>query len=79
MHPFTRSSQSGTLSAILHESPVPIGHYASEAPESARVMLEVIADDRVEDAAVDDARCVLAGRRCHPDGLGTRRAAPSVG
>ncbi len=40
VHPFTRSSQSGTLSAILHESPVPIGHYASEAPESARVMLE---------------------------------------
>ena len=31
VHPFTRSSQSGTLSAILHESPVP-----SFASSSAR-------------------------------------------
>ena len=39
VHPFTRASPSGTMSAILQEPPAPIGQYAKDAPESARVTL----------------------------------------
>ena len=40
VHPFTRSSQSGTMSAILRETPAPISQYAKDAPETARVTLD---------------------------------------
>ena len=40
VHPFTRASQSGTLSAILRETPSPVSQYAKDAPESARVTLD---------------------------------------
>ena len=40
VHPFTRASPSGTMSAILKETPAPISHYAKDAPESARVTLD---------------------------------------
>ncbi len=39
VHPFTRASPSGTMSAILKETPAPISQYAKDAPESARVTL----------------------------------------
>ena len=40
VHPFTRSSQSETMSAIVREAPVPIGQYAADLPESARRTLD---------------------------------------
>jgi serine/threonine protein kinase len=40
VHPFTRSSQTGTLSAILGEAPPPVSQYAKDAPETARVVLD---------------------------------------
>ena len=40
VHPFTRSSQSGTMSAILRETPAPVGQYAKDAPAAARVTLD---------------------------------------
>ena len=40
VHPFTRASQSGTLSAIVRETPAPVSHYAKDAPEAARVTLD---------------------------------------
>jgi len=40
MHPFTRSSQSETMSAIVREMPVPIGQYAADLPDSARRTLD---------------------------------------
>ena len=40
VHPFTRASPSGTMAAILKESPAPIAQYAADAPESARVTLD---------------------------------------
>ena len=40
VHPFTRASPSGTMSAILKETPAPIGQYAKDAPESARITLD---------------------------------------
>ena len=40
VHPFTRASPSGTMSAILKETPAPISQYAKDAPESARVTLD---------------------------------------
>ena len=40
VHPFTRASPSGTMAAILKETPAPISQYARDAPESARVTLD---------------------------------------
>ena len=40
VHPFTRASPSGTMKAILQETPAPIAQYATDAPESARVTLD---------------------------------------
>ena len=40
VHPFRRSSHSGTLSAVLHEPHAPVGQYAKGAPETARAMLD---------------------------------------
>ena len=40
VHPFTRASQSGTMSAILRETPAPVSQYAKDAPETARVTLD---------------------------------------
>ena len=40
IHPFTRSSQSETMSAIVREAPVPIGQYAADLPDSARRTLD---------------------------------------
>ena len=40
VHPFTRASPSGTMSAILKETPAPISQYARNAPESVRVALD---------------------------------------
>ena len=40
VHPFTRASQSGTMSAILRETPAPVSQYAQDAPETARVTLD---------------------------------------
>ncbi len=40
VHPFTRSSQSETMSAIIREAPVPIRQYAGDLPKSARLMLD---------------------------------------
>ena len=40
VHPFRRSSQSGTLSAILREAPAPIGQYAKDTSATARVALD---------------------------------------
>ena len=40
VHPFTRASPSGTMKAILKETPAPISQYAKDAPESARVTLD---------------------------------------
>ncbi len=40
VHPFTRASPSGTMAAILKETPAPINQYATDAPESARVTLD---------------------------------------
>ena len=40
VHPFTRASPSGTMSAILKETPAPINQYAKDAPEAARVTLD---------------------------------------
>ena len=40
VHPFTRASPSGTMKAILQETPAPISQYAKDAPESARVTLD---------------------------------------
>ena len=40
VHPFTRASPSGTMAAILKETPAPISQYAKDAPESARVTLD---------------------------------------
>ena len=40
VHPFTRASPSGTMAAILKETPAPIRQYAKDAPESARVTLD---------------------------------------
>ena len=40
VHPFTRSSQSETMSAIIREAAVPIRQYAGDLPKSARLMLD---------------------------------------
>ena len=40
VHPFTRSSASGTMSAIVRESPSPISQYAKDAPVSASVTID---------------------------------------
>ena len=40
LHPFTRSSQSGTMSAIVREAPSPIRQYAAELPDTARLTLD---------------------------------------
>ena len=40
VHPFTRTSASGTMSAIVREAPSPIGQYAQDAPLSASVTIE---------------------------------------
>ena len=40
VHPFTRSSQSETMSAIIREAAVPIRQYASDLPKSARLTLD---------------------------------------
>ena len=40
VHPFTRASQSGTLSAIVRETPAPVSHYAKDAPEAVRITLD---------------------------------------
>ena len=40
VHPFTRSSQSETMSAIIREAPVPIRQYAGDLPKSARLTLD---------------------------------------
>ena len=40
VHPFTRASQTGTMSAILRATPAPVSQYAKDAPESARVTLD---------------------------------------
>ena len=40
VHPFTRASQSGTMSAVLRETPAPVSQYAKDAPETARVTLD---------------------------------------
>ena len=40
VHPFARASPSGTMKAILKETPAPISQYAKDAPESARVTLD---------------------------------------
>ena len=40
VHPFTRASPSGTMSAILRETPSPVSQYAKDAPESARITLD---------------------------------------
>ena len=40
VHPFRRSSQSGTMSAILRETPAPVGQYAKDAPPTARLALD---------------------------------------
>ena len=40
VHPFRRSSPSGTLGAILREAPAPVSQYAKGAPETARVALD---------------------------------------
>ena len=49
MHPFTRSSASGTMSAIVQETPAPLAQYARDAPEAAGTMLNrLLAKDRRE-------------------------------
>ena len=40
VHPFSRSSQSGTMSAIVQETPAPIAQYAKAAPEAAGATLD---------------------------------------
>ena len=40
VHPFSRASQSGTLSAIVRDTPAPVSQYAKDAPEAARVTLD---------------------------------------
>ena len=40
VHPFRRSSASGTLGAILREAPAPVSQYAKGAPETARIVLD---------------------------------------
>ena len=40
VHPFLRSSPSGTMRAILRETPAPVSQYAQAAPESARLALD---------------------------------------
>ena len=40
VHPFRRSSHSGTLPAVLHEPHAPVGQYAKGASETARVTLD---------------------------------------
>ena len=40
VHPFTRSSQSETMSAIVREAPPPIGQYARDVSDSAGVALD---------------------------------------
>ena len=40
VHPFTRSSQSETMSAIVREAPPPIGQYARELSDSAGIALD---------------------------------------
>ena len=40
VHPFTRSSASGTMSAIVRESPSPVSQFAKDAPVSASVTIE---------------------------------------
>ena len=39
VHPFTRSSTSGTMSAIVQERPAPLAQYAKDAPVAAGTML----------------------------------------
>ena len=49
VHPFTRSSQSGTISAIVQETPAPLAQYAKGAPEAAGTMLNrLLAKDHRE-------------------------------
>ena len=40
VHPFTRASQSGTMSAILRETPAPVSQYAKDAPEAVRITID---------------------------------------
>ncbi len=40
VHPFTRSSQSGTMTAIVQESPAPVRQYAKDAPEAVGAALD---------------------------------------
>jgi eukaryotic-like serine/threonine-protein kinase len=40
VHPFTRSSLTGTMAAILREAPAPVSQYAKGAPDAARVVLD---------------------------------------
>ena len=40
VHPFQRTSQSGTIAAILRDTPAPVSQYAKDAPASSRVTLD---------------------------------------
>ena len=40
IHPFQRTSQSGTIAAILRDTPAPVGQYAKDVPDTARVTLD---------------------------------------
>ena len=40
MHPFLRTSQSGTMAAILRDPPAPIAHYQASLPESTTTTLD---------------------------------------
>ena len=40
VHPFQRISQSGTIAAILRDTPAPVSQYAKDAPDTARVTLD---------------------------------------
>ena len=61
VHPFTRSSASGTMSAISRETPAPVTQYAKDAPDSARVTLDrlLAKDPRERYQAFSDVRTDL--------------------
>ena len=40
VHPFQRTSQSGTIAAILRDTPTPVSQYAKDAPATARGVLD---------------------------------------
>ena len=61
VHPFSRSSHSGTMTAILQETPAPVAQYAKGAPEATGATLDrlLVKDPRGRYQSFADVRVDL--------------------